>query len=299
MTPYSQSSFSADIIPPVLPNLLADAALPQPRSFVSPPIASPTIASGWANGLQFESLANLAHELRTPVQVLLGYLDMLRGEPADAVGTRSEPPVPSIIERMNVNVHELAQTVDNVLEFALAFANAETLIEEEIVLAHLLDEVEEVLRGSDRNQRLALSVNLEDAPRTVFMRRRPLRSIMLNLATNAMKFTSNGEVAIRIARAEAPPSLYLEVRDTGAGISRELLSSAFEPLVQLSRSSVRHHRGLGLGLALVQLNVKSLAGHLLVESEPGVGSCFKVTIPCASSAPQMSTSSHPGSTIAL
>jgi signal transduction histidine kinase len=252
----------------------------------------------WSSGLQFESLANLAHELRTPVQVLLGYLDILQGGTEVPLDSPAGPPDRAIIERMSLNVHELAQTVDNVLEFALAFSSAETLIEEEIELAQLLAEVEEVLHGSNRNQHLALTINLEDAPRSVFMRRRPLRSILVNLASNALKFTANGEVAITLAGAEAPPALCIEVRDTGAGISRELLLSAFEPLVQLSRSSVRHHRGLGLGLALVQLNVKSLAGRLEVESEPGVGSCFKITIPCSGSGPQVSTSSHSGGAIA-
>jgi signal transduction histidine kinase len=253
---------------------------PQPNFIV--PLAPDGRTAGWSNGLHFESLANFAHELRTPVQVLLGYLDILRGE-AGVVADDSpaETPARKIIERMNANVNDLALTVDNVLEFALAFANAETLIEEEIELAQLLGEVEEVLRGSNRNQRLALSINLEDAARTVFMRRRPLRSILLNLATNALKFTAHGGVAIKVAVAEAPPAVCIEVRDTGAGISRELISAAFQPLVQLSRSSARHHRGLGLGLGIVQLNVKALAGRLQIESEPGVGSCFRVTLPCS------------------
>jgi len=248
---------------------------------------------GWSSGLHFESLANLAHELRTPVQVLLGYLDILRDDRGEAAsGHESESPHQTIIERMNVNVHELAQTVDNVLEFALAYASTETPIEEEIELVQLFGEIDEVLRASKRNPDLALRINLQDSPPTVLTRRRPLRSIVLNLAANAIKFTAEGEVTISVTGAKTPPSLQIEVRDTGAGISRAALSSAFEPLVQLSHTSVRRHRGLGLGLALVQLNVKSLGGRLQVESEPGVGSCFRVTIPCAGSSSRMSISSH-------
>ena len=110
---------------------------------------------------------------------------------------------------------------------------------------------------------------------------------MLNLAVNAIKFASEGAVTITISgSAQEPPQLVIEVRDTGAGMSDNALSSAFEPLTQLSGSSVRRYRGLGLGLTVVQRNVKALGGQLEVESEVGVGSCFKVTIPCSTTAPK-------------
>ena len=278
-----------------------EAAVPPPEQhgFVYTE-SGPHVQSGWSDGAHFESLANLAHELRTPVQVLLGYLDILRDDRSDG-GARDLPESPdrTIIERMNTNVHELAQTVENVLEFALAYAGAETAIEEEIALAELFAELDEVLKASNRNQNLAVRINLDDAPRTVVTQRRPLRSIVLNLAINAIKFTTDGEVTISVSGcAEEPQSVEIEVRDTGAGISRDLLSFAFEPLVQLSHCSVRRHRGLGLGLALVQRNVRALGGRLQVESVPGAGSCFKVTIPCSGSAPRVCTLSHPCSDVA-
>ena len=256
--------------------------------------------SDWSSGVHLESLANLAHELRTPVQVLLGYLDILRGDRSDA-GASDLPESPdwTIIERMNANVHELAQTVENVLEFALAYASADTVVEEEIDLAEFFAELDEVLKASNRNQKLAVRINLDDAPRTVVTRRRTMRSIVLNLAINAIKFTNDGAVTISASRcAEDPQSLEIEFRDTGAGISRDLLSFAFEPLVQLSHSSVRRHRGLGLGLTVVQRNVTALGGRLQVESVSGAGSCFKVTIPCTGSVPPSCSSNHPRSNAA-
>ena len=283
------------------PQSAAEIAVPPPeqRGFIYPE-SGPHVNSGWSGGIHLESLANLAHELRTPVQVLLGYLNILRDDRSDAgandLSTSSDR---TIIERMNANVHELAQTVENVLEFVLAHASAETAIEEEIELAELFAELDEVLKASKRNQNLAVRINLDDAPRTVVTQRRALRSIVLNLATNAIKFTADGEVTISVSRcAEDPLTLEIEVRDTGAGISRDLLSFAFEPLIQLSHSSARRHRGLGLGLAVVQRNVKALGGRLQVESVPGAGSCFKVTIPCSGSAPRVCTSIHPRSKVA-
>lgn len=250
--------------------------------------------SQWSDGVHFESLANLAHELRTPVQVLLGYLDILRedrSDPGIEPGEYSADRM--IIERMNANVHELAQTVENVLEYALAYAGAESAIEEEIELAEFFAELDDILQASNRNQNLTIRINLNDAPRAAITQRRPLRSIVLNLAINAIKFTTQGEVAIEVGgSAEPTQNLAIEVRDTGAGISSELLSSAFEPLVQLSSSSIRRHRGLGLGLAMVRHNVNALGGQLQVESVLGRGSCFKVRIPCIRSVPLGRSSGH-------
>jgi signal transduction histidine kinase len=244
-------------------------------------------SAGWSGGAHFESLANLAHELRTPIQVLLGYLDILRDDHCDAgAGDSAENPDQMIIERMNTNVHELAQTVENVLEFALAFAGAEAAIEEEIELAEFFAELHEVLNASNRNENLAVRIDLREAPRKFVTQRRTLRSMVLNLASNAIKFTNDGEVRITVRGCpEDPQMLEIEVRDTGAGISRDLVSSAFEPLVQLSHSSIRRHRGLGLGLAVVQRNVKALNGRLQVESVPGAGTCFKVAVPCSPGVP--------------
>jgi len=263
------------------------APLPGPLGLVfseSEPHAEPA----WSSGVHLESLANLAHELRTPIQVLFGYLDILRDDHPDDPGDLSESPERTIFERMNSNVHELAQTVENVLAFALAYAGAETAIEEEVELAEFFAELDEVLKASNHNPNLAVRVNLDGAPRTIFTQRRLLRSIVVNLAVNAIKFTAGGAVTISMRRcAHDPQQLAIEVRDTGAGIDRGLLSFAFEPLVQLSHSSVRRHRGLGLGLTVVQRNVKALGGKLEVESVLNAGSCFRVTIPCSSGEPSV------------
>ena len=256
-------------------------------------------ASNWSNGVHLESLANLAHELRTPVQVLRGYLDILRDDRCAAGVDLVESPHWTIVERMNANVYELAQTVENVLEFALASAGAETAIEEEIELREFFAELDDIFKASNHNPQLVVGIDLKDAPATIFTQRRALRSIVLNLAINAIKFTAKGAVSISMSKSVTEPqSLELEVRDTGAGISLDLLAVALEPLVQLSRSSIRRHRGLGLGLAVVQRNVRALCGWLQVESVPGAGSCFRVTIPCTRSVPPVCSSGHPRSNAA-
>ena len=253
----------------------------------------------WSGGVCFEPLANLAHELRTPVQVLLGYLDILREDRLSPGAQTTSPHHSTIIERMNANALDLAQTVENLLEFALAKAGAETTLREEIDVAEFFGELNEVLNAANTRPNVALRIKLEDAPRTATTLRRALRSIVLNLAGNALKFTTVGAVSISVARgAEDPEMLEIEIRDTGPGISDDLLASVFEPLVQLSHSSSRSYRGLGLGLTVVLRNVNNLGGRLQVESMPGVGTCFKVTIPCTRSVPRVCTLGHTSSNLA-
>jgi signal transduction histidine kinase len=118
---------------------------------------------------------------------------------------------------------------------------------------------------------------------SVRTRRRALRAILLNLALNAIKFTERGSVTIRAIEKPCAdgqtPAVHFEVIDTGTGIQAALLKQAFEPWEQLSTSSTRRYRGLGLGLAIVRRNVIQLGGGLKVESIPEQGSRFLVVIP--------------------
>jgi signal transduction histidine kinase len=237
--------------------------------------------SNWSNGVHLEALGNLAHELRTPVQVLLGYLDILRGAPTGGVGDISHAALnQEIIERMNSNVHELAQTVENVMEFAVSESETAS-VPEEIQLTEFFAELDPIFRAGNRNENLTVRVDLDRAPQRVLLARHPLRAVVVNLISNAIKFTPAGEVTITVREIHgATQGVEIAVRDTGPGISSSLLSHAFRPMVQLSGSSVRHHRGLGLGLAVVQRNVEVLGASLEVESTHR-GSCFRVTIPCS------------------
>jgi signal transduction histidine kinase len=151
-------------------------------------------AAAWSKGVRREALGNLAHELRTPLQVLIGYLDILRDEPVGGEGTRD------ILERMNSNVYDLAQTVENLMEFVLTEANAHLFAEEEISLRSLIAEITPALEAANLNKQLDLRILIEDAPETIRGSRRALRSIILNLALNAIKFTESGTVTITLRR---------------------------------------------------------------------------------------------------
>jgi len=251
----------------------------------------------WDQGLHLEALANLAHELRSPVQAILGYLDILRDELSEAGDDRYK----QIIERLNANAHGLAQTVENVMDFSVAGAMAEAIDEEEIRLHDLIEELAPALEAANDSKGLEIRFDLDAAPDVFRARRRPIKAILLNLAVNAIKFTARGVVTIAIRRAvtfqtgsaRLGSALELEVRDTGPGIAAEKVADAFKLCAQLSHSSIRTHRGTGLGLAVVQRNVEALGAKIIVKTAPQQGSTFIVIIPIAQSSARPPLLLHP------
>ena len=126
-----------------------------------------------------------------------------------------------------------------------------------------------MLEAANDMKGLEIRYDLEAAPTAFRSRRRPIKSILLNLAINAIKFTDRGSVTIAIRRARSSQldaAIELEVRDTGPGIEAEMVEQAFERCAQLSHRSIRSHRGMGLGLAVVQRNVEALGAKMFVKT---------------------------------
>jgi signal transduction histidine kinase len=230
----------------------------------------------WTEQLRLTALANLAHELRTPIQVLLGYLDTLKDQMPE-LPTESN----RVLERMNANACELARVVENIMEFAREEGRKEVNGDEEVSTLELLDEVMPLIESVNQDKKLELRFDLDDAPAVIHARHRQLRLILANLAVNAVRFTSAGSVTIAIRRAGRPgrPQVSFEVIDTGPGISAELREQIFKPFVQLASRSNRQYSGLGLGLTVVKRCVAALKGKLALQSTPGHGARFIVRIP--------------------
>lgn len=252
-------------------------------SAVPRPAAVHSTETSWRQGVRLEAIANLAHELRTPVQVLLGYVDILR----DDFGAEFSAESRELLDRMNANVHDLAQTIDNIMHFVLSEVNAETLVEEDVTPASLLSEIAPVIDAANQNKQLKLKFDFAGAPELFGVPRRALKSILLNLALNAIKFTDSGSVTVAMRRLRdgasgdgaSSDAIEVEISDTGPGLSPAMLERAAEPFAQLSNTSARRYRGLGLGLAVVQRNVRALGGKLELCSNGSQGTNFVVTIP--------------------
>lgn len=212
------------------------------------------------------------------MQVLLGYTDILREDLEDEVGPKAR----QLIERLTAHVHELARTAENLLDFAYESARAELETEEEVDLDELVAEITPELNALNSRHNLELIFDLSRAPECFRTRRKPLRSILANLAANAVKFTGRGSAAVAIRAlpsAEQCEALEIAVSDTGPGIDPERLEIAFTAGKQLSAASTRSFRGMGLGLAVVRRNLKAIGATLQVDTEPGCGSCFTVRVP--------------------
>ncbi|MDO8435014.1 MAG: HAMP domain-containing sensor histidine kinase [Candidatus Binatus sp.] len=238
----------------------------------------------WDHGLRLEALANLAHELRSPMQVLLGYLDIICDELADSLDERQK----HIFERMNVNALDLAQTVENVMEFA-ADEHTERWTNEEIRIRELVAELTPALDAANSDKGLKVIFDLERSPTVFRSSRHAIKAILMNLALNGIKFTARGTVTISIScgtSGEHEPILEIRVSDTGPGMDAASIAQAFDVCSQLSNTSERAHRGMGLGLAVVRRNAIALNGTVRVHSVLREGSTFLVTIPLQGQSPR-------------
>jgi signal transduction histidine kinase len=265
---------------PIDEHALLTASLTAPESKSAPNAAAsaPDSADSWRQGLRLEAVANLAHELRTPVQVLLGYVDILRDDHGPEFSTETR----ALLDRMNANVHDLAQTVDNLMYFVLSEVNAQAMTDEDVTPASLVAEIAPVLDAANQQKQLKLELDFAAAPDLFCLPRRPLKAILLNLAVNAIKFTESGSVTVALRRLHdgaTTNAIEVEVSDTGPGLSPGILNQAKQPFAQLSNTSARRFRGLGLGLAVVQRSVDALGGRIELRKHADHGSNFLVTIP--------------------
>jgi signal transduction histidine kinase len=239
-------------------------------------ISAADLESG-LTGDRVRIMSKLCHELRTPLQVLNGYLDIL----SEDWGKHLTDEPLRIVERLRFNTAELTQTIENLLEYAGTLTGTQAVVVEAVEVADIMRELMPPFEASAQRKKISLRWKVERNVHQIRTDRRLLRSIVSNLVSNAIKFTRRGTVTVRwrTVDGECGDAIELEVADTGEGIDRKRLDEAFEPFVQLSDSNTRHYRGLGLGLALVRRNTISLGATLEVISKPALGTCFKIRFP--------------------
>jgi signal transduction histidine kinase len=227
-----------------------------------------------ANRAKADFLAIVSHDLRTPLNAILGYADLLHmGIPEPVPQSARER-----LQRIRTAAKHVLYLLDELLGFARLEAGREELHLKDVDLRDIGREVAAVAEplASDRGLRFALdepngSVRLRTDPDKV-------RQILLNLAGNAVKYTRRGEVRVTLG-GEDHRRAELRVTDTGIGIEPQHLSRIFEPFWQAEATPRVREGGTGLGLSVVRRLVQLLGGEVLVESTPGAGSTFTVTLP--------------------
>jgi signal transduction histidine kinase len=228
---------------------------------------------GEANQLKSQFLANVNHELRTPVSAIIGYAHLvLRATEGQISRLQREN-----LEDLLRNAERLLQQIDSLLEFSKIEAGKIEVHVEPVkvneVIQGAISTIEPTLNGA--NVRIFREIG-SDLP-VLNTDREKLVQIVLNLLDNAVKFTEQGE--IRISASQQNGSLKLAVSDTGIGIPKQELNTIFEEFQRGDSSSIKNYRGTGLGLAIVKQFVNLLGGEISVESEVGKGSVFTVSLP--------------------
>jgi signal transduction histidine kinase len=220
-------------------------------------------------------LANMSHELRTPLNAIIGYSEMLEEDVAGlGDGSFSED-----LRKINVSGRHLLGLINNLLDLAKIEAGRMELFAERASVSSLLADVlpltEPLFKKNDNRLVVETQGELGELHTDVTK----LRQVLLNLLSNAAKFTEDSTTTLTVSAAPHGKSLTFSVRDTGIGMTPEQLGALFQEFSQTGASTISTYSGTGLGLALSRHLCRLLGGDIAVASTPGVGSTFTVTLP--------------------
>ncbi|TDB38736.1 MAG: PAS domain S-box protein [Actinobacteria bacterium] len=229
-----------------------------------------------ASAVKDQFMANMSHELRTPLNSIIGFSDMLLSGLVGSLDAEQQRQVGMI----NTSGKHLLELVNDVLDLARIESGSVKLEPEEFELAPLLDSVIESLRPAAAAKRLDVRVEQSTPMSVVRSDRRKVRQILLNLVGNAVKFTDEGGVVLRVT-CDGRETVQFAVSDTGVGIPRKELSEVFSEFHQVAPHDEAKPSGTGLGLAISLRLARILGGDLVVESALGEGSTFTFTLPAA------------------
>jgi PAS domain S-box-containing protein len=230
-----------------------------------------------ANETKSQFLANMSHELRTPLNAIIGYSEMLKEEAED---TGQEELVPDLEKIQGAGKHLLG-LINDILDLSKVEAGRMELYLEPIELKPFVRQVVSTVQPLMQRNENVLRAEMGDAPGQIRADQTKLRQILLNLLSNAGKFTERGTVTLAVERQPATSGdrVRFRVSDTGIGMTPEQLERLFQPFTQADASTTRRYGGTGLGLTISKHFVEMMGGTILVESEPGAGTRFVVELP--------------------
>lgn len=216
-------------------------------------------------------LASMSHDLRTPLNGMIGLTDFL-------AKTRLDPSQREAIELLRGGSENLLTMINDILDFSRSEAGYVEALPEDIATETLFHQPVRILAPMAHRQGVAITVVFDpDLPSRLVVDVERLRQVLQNLVGNAVKFTEEGEVLLhvrRVAQTGCKHRIRVSVLDTGPGIPSELLGTIFDPFVQVSKETSKRRGGSGLGLAIAHRIVERMGGSLMVASEIGKGSEF-------------------------
>ena len=218
-------------------------------------------------------LANMSHELRTPLNAILGYTELI----LDNIYGETPEKMRGVLERLQANGKHLLGLINDVLDLSKIEAGHLTLDLADYSLADVVHTVVTAVESLASGKRLALTADVTPNLPLGHGDGRRLTQVLLNLVGNAIKFTDQGEVAIKATASDG--AFTVAVRDTGPGIAPSDQGKIFEEFQQADSSATKRKGGTGLGLSIAKRIIEMHGGHIWVESEVGKGSTFAFSIP--------------------
>ncbi|HEX3771945.1 MAG TPA: ATP-binding protein [Polyangiaceae bacterium] len=230
-----------------------------------------------ANRAKSDFLANMSHEVRTPIAAVLGYADLLL-DPTIGASDRV-----NYVQTIRRNADHLLSVVNDILDISKIEAGKMTVERIATSPSQIVVEVASLMRVRAVEKKLGFEIEyVGSIPETIQSDPTRLKQILLNFVGNAIKFTSEGSVRIRV-QSDGPdvadPRLTIDVADEGIGMTEAQIEKLFAPFVQADASTTRKFGGTGLGLVISKRLAEALGGSIQVESAPGVGSVFQLRVP--------------------
>jgi len=239
--------------------------------------AAKTVAEE-ANRAKSDFLANMSHELRTPLSAIIGYSEMLQEEVAEGV----EPDdLLADIGKVESNARHLLGLINDVLDLSKVESGKMEIFTEDFAVDGMVNDLAGTVQSLMEKKQNELTIELAPGLGTMHSDLTKVRQILLNLLSNAAKFTTEGKITLAVSPegAGTDATMCFAVRDTGIGMTEEQLSRLFERFTQADASTTRRFGGTGLGLSLTKVLAEMLGGTVSVTSVEGQGSTFSVRLP--------------------
>jgi len=230
-----------------------------------------------ANQSKSEFLANMSHEIRTPLNAVIGFSELL----SSLVG---DPRQKSYLSAIKTGGKNLLTLINDILDLSKIEANKFEMHYSVVDLRRLIYEIEQVftLQVADKNMALNIDIS-DDLPLALFIDETRLRQVLFNIVGNAVKFTDKGEIIISVEVMDKSPKqdtldIIISVQDSGIGILEDELNTIFESFKQQTGQDAARFGGTGLGLSISKRLVEMMNGNIVVQSQKGEGSIFKIQI---------------------
>lgn len=231
-------------------------------------------AAEQANRLKSVFLANMSHEIRTPLTAILGFSEQ-------AIQEDNREQVQEYLSRVLKSGDHLLKLINDILDLSKIEADKLELAVNQFSFLQLMEDIYLQLRDQAGSKGLQTELDLQyPLPAQLKTDELRFRQVLLNLISNALKFTQRGKISLQASYRCGEELLTIRIKDTGIGMTTEELGKLFQPFVQADATVTRHFGGTGLGLVISKKLMQQMKGDITVESVKGLGSCFEITMHC-------------------